>query len=111
MAIAIAVIAFYVLDFSLNAVQASCRSLILDIFPIFQQDTANAFASNTQNITNVFGYFIGFIDLVKYIPGLGKSQMEAFCTAGVIVFICAMAVTCFAVNEVPYEKTQDESSE
>ena len=104
-------IAFYILDFSLNAVQASCRSLILDIFPIFQQDTANAFASNTQNITNVFGYFIGFIDLVKYIPGLGKSQMEAFCTAGVIVFISSMAVTCFAVNEIPYEKTQDESSE
>ncbi|KAG2225404.1 hypothetical protein INT45_010040 [Circinella minor] len=111
LAITIAVIAFYILDFSLNAVQASCRSLILDIFPIFQQDTANAFASNTQNITNVFGYFIGFIDLVKYIPGLGKSQMEAFCTAGVIVFISSMAVTCFAVNEVPYEKTQDESSE
>ncbi|KAI9244979.1 major facilitator superfamily domain-containing protein [Phascolomyces articulosus] len=110
-AIAVAVTAFYILDFSLNAVQASCRSLILDIFPIFQQDTANAFASNIQNITNVFGYFIGFVDLVKYVPGLGHSQMEAYCTAGVIVFISAMAVTCLAVNEVPYQKTQDETSE
>ncbi|KAI9497313.1 major facilitator superfamily domain-containing protein [Zychaea mexicana] len=110
-AIAVAVSAFYVLDFSLNAVQASCRSLILDVFPITQQDTANAFASNTQNVTNVFGYFIGFVDLVKYVPGLGKSQMEAFCTAGVIVFVCAISVTCFAVKEVPYRKTRDESSE
>ena len=76
-----------------------------------QQDTANAFASNTQNISNVFGYFIGFADLVKYVPLLGDTQMEAFCTAGVLVFICAMAVTCFTTKEVPYQKTQDEESE
>lgn len=103
MAIAVAVTSFYVLDFSLNAVQASCRSLIIDAFPITQQDTANAFASNMGNVTNVFGYFVGYIDLVKYFPALGDSQMKVYCIAGILVFVTAMTITCASVHETPFD--------
>ncbi|CDH48475.1 sucrose transporter [Lichtheimia corymbifera JMRC:FSU:9682] len=101
LAIAIAVSSFYFLDFCLNAVQACCRSLFLDVFPISQQDTANAFGSNLGNLTNVFGYFIGYLDLVKYLPMLGNSQMGALCIAGILVFALSMTVTCLSVQEIP----------
>lgn len=101
LAIAIAVSSFYFLDFCLNAVQACCRSLFLDVFPISQQDTANAFGSNLGNLTNVFGYFIGYLDLVKYLPMLGHSQMGALCIAGILVFALSMTITCISVQEVP----------
>lgn len=104
----VAVTGFYVLDFSLNAVQACCRSLILDVFPMTQQDTANAMASNLSNITNVIGYFTGYVDLVKYFPALGDSQMKVYCVAGVLVFILAMSVTCLSVTEVPYQPDDPE---
>ncbi|KAI7883607.1 MFS general substrate transporter [Lichtheimia hyalospora FSU 10163] len=102
LAIGIAVSSFYFLDFCLNAVQACCRSLFLDVFPISQQDTANAFGSNLGNITNVFGYFIGYLDLVKYLPMFGHSQMGALCIAAILVFALSMTVTCISVQEIPF---------
>ena len=42
MQIAFAVIGFYILDFSINTVQASCRILIVDVIPYEQQSLANA---------------------------------------------------------------------
>ncbi|ORX56855.1 MFS general substrate transporter [Hesseltinella vesiculosa] len=99
--IGIAIVAFYVLDFSLNAVQASCRSLILDTFQAQHQDVANAFASNMQNLTNVFGYFIGYLDLVRYLAFLGKTQMQGLCSIGIVVFVISMLVTCISTHETP----------
>ncbi|KAI9321334.1 major facilitator superfamily domain-containing protein, partial [Dichotomocladium elegans] len=99
--IGVAIFSFYFLDFCLNAVQACCRSLFLDVFPISQQDTANAFGSNLGNLTNVLGYFIGYVDLVKHFPMLGSSQFQVLCVVGVLVFTASMTVTCLTVREEP----------
>ena len=43
-AVMIVVVGFYLLDFAINAVQASSRALIVDVAPLSQQDSANAWA-------------------------------------------------------------------
>ncbi|KAF7731757.1 hypothetical protein EC973_008271 [Apophysomyces ossiformis] len=108
-AIIIAVLSFYVLDFTLNAVQAICRALILDIPPLWQQDIANAWSARMSNCAMVVGYFVGFVDLVKYLPWLGDSQMKVFCIVGITVFCITLAITCFFITEKKLERDdQDE---
>ncbi|ORX99859.1 MFS general substrate transporter [Basidiobolus meristosporus CBS 931.73] len=99
-AILIAVVAFYILDFSINAVQACCRALILDRAPHDQQEVANAYAGRMLNIGSVVGYFMGFIDLVEVFPMLGKTQMQILCAIAGMVFVFSLGITCLSVTEV-----------
>lgn len=106
-AIVVAVASFYFLDFTLNAVQAICRALILDIPPLWQQDVANAWSARMSNTAMVIGYFVGFVDLVKYLPWLGDSQVKVFCLVSIVVFVLTLAITCFTTHEKVAEKKED----
>ncbi|KAG0181831.1 hypothetical protein DFQ28_008508 [Apophysomyces sp. BC1034] len=108
-AIIVAVVSFYVLDFTLNAVQAICRALILDIPPLWQQEIANAWSARMSNGAMVLGYFVGFIDLVKYFPWLGDSQMKVFCIVGTTVFCITLAITCFAITEKKLDRDDQDN--
>lgn len=98
-AIVVAVLAFYTLDFSLNAVQASCRALILDIPPLWQHQQANAWAARLSNAAMVVGYFTGFVDLVKVLSFLGDTQIKVFCIVAIAVFIVTISITCINTHE------------
>ncbi|KAI8140869.1 major facilitator superfamily domain-containing protein [Fennellomyces sp. T-0311] len=108
-AIVVAVASFYFMDFTLNAVQAICRALILDIPPLWQQEYANAWSARMSNSAQVIGYFVGFIDLVKIAPWLGDSQMKGFCVVAIIVFCVTLAITCLAVHEKPLERDDQDN--
>ncbi|RUP49883.1 hypothetical protein BC936DRAFT_141120, partial [Jimgerdemannia flammicorona] len=108
-AIIIAVFSFYFLDFSLNAIQACCRALILDIPPLHQQELANAWAGRLNNLSMVAGYFVGNIDLVHLLPWLGDGQMKIFCNLAIIVLITSLGITCLAVKEKPYVEIEWDS--
>ncbi|KAK9721365.1 hypothetical protein K7432_003472 [Basidiobolus ranarum] len=97
--IIIAVVAFYILDFSINAVQACCRALILDVSPYAQQEIANAYAGRMLNIGSVLGYFMGFIDLIEVFPMLGRTQMQILCALACLFFVFTLSVTCLSVSE------------
>ncbi|KAI9253812.1 major facilitator superfamily domain-containing protein, partial [Phascolomyces articulosus] len=97
----VVIFSFYMLDFSLNAVQASCRALILDIPPLWQQQHANAWAARLSNVAMVIGYFTGFVNLVKLFPFLGDTQMKVFCLVAIFVFIVTVGMTCMMVEEKP----------
>jgi solute carrier family 45 protein 1/2/4 len=99
--IVIAVASFYILDFSINVVQACCRSLIVDMTPLWQQNAANAWAGRMLGLGNLLGYFMGYIDLPMYFEFLGPSQMKILCVlASTVIFLC-LGLTCMTVREVP----------
>ena len=52
---------FYLLDFALNALQASLRNLLLDVTPPEQLNSANAWHSRMLNAGNIVGYGFGMI--------------------------------------------------
>ena len=58
-AIGFAVAAFYLLDFSLNALQASLRNLLLDITPPSQLNSGNAWHGRMTHAGNIVGYGFG----------------------------------------------------
>ncbi|KAJ1960938.1 hypothetical protein IWQ62_004040, partial [Dispira parvispora] len=98
-AIGLAVTSFYVLDFSINAVQACLRALVLDVAPLAQQEVANAYAGRMLMLGSALGYFMGFINLVELFPMLGNTQMQVLCIVGILVFVTAVAATCLSVKE------------
>ncbi|RKO84532.1 hypothetical protein BDK51DRAFT_8078, partial [Blyttiomyces helicus] len=97
--IVVAVVGFYLLDFSINAVQASCRSLIVDVAPMGQQSVANGWAGTMIGVGNVLGFFMGYIDLPTLFPLLGSTQLKALCTVAILVFSSTVITTCIATRE------------
>ncbi|RKP23286.1 major facilitator superfamily domain-containing protein [Syncephalis pseudoplumigaleata] len=106
-AIGIAVAGFFVLDFSINAVQACLRALVVDVASLSSQSRANAWASRMLGIGSVIGYFVGYLDLVLLFPELGSTQMEVLCAVGSIVFVACIGWTCLMVWEERYERGMD----
>ncbi|TPX64840.1 hypothetical protein SpCBS45565_g05580 [Spizellomyces sp. 'palustris'] len=100
--IIVAVTGFYFLDFSINAVQASCRSLIVDVAPIWQQESANAWGGRMIGVGNVIGYFMGFLDLPKFFPFLGDTQMKVLCWLAGLWFSTSLGLTCWFIKERRY---------
>ncbi|KAF8148425.1 major facilitator superfamily domain-containing protein [Crassisporium funariophilum] len=72
----LAVLAIYLIDFSINAVQAVDRALLVDTLPSSSQASGNAWAARMLGVGSVVGFFVGGIDLPRLLPFLGKSQLQ-----------------------------------
>ena len=98
--IALAVLSIYAVDFAINAVQSSCRSLIVDTLPISKQQLGSAWASRMVAVGHLIGYAIGTIDLQKIFgKALGDSQFKQLCLIAALFFLLAVGTTCYAVEE------------
>lgn len=54
--VALCVLGFYLLDFSINVVQTACRALIVDQVSVDGQQAASAWASFMIGLGNIIGY-------------------------------------------------------
>ena len=97
----VAILCIYALDFSVNAVQACCRSLIVDTLPISQQQTGSAWASRLTAAGHLASYSIGTFDLVNIFPAWigGDTQFKKMTVIATLVLWSTVSVTCWAVTE------------
>ncbi|KAG2216395.1 hypothetical protein INT45_012484 [Circinella minor] len=86
--IGIAIAAIYVLDFSINCIQASCRALLVDALPPSQQEDGTAWAGRMVGLGNVAAF-----------PFLGDTQLKVLCVIAAIVLVLSDIITCYAVTE------------
>ncbi|KAG9242984.1 sucrose transporter [Calycina marina] len=98
--IVLAVFSIYAVDFAINAVQACCRSLIVDTLPIPKQQAGSAWASRMVSIGHLVGYMVGTVDLVKVFgTAFGDTQFKKLTLVAGFAIISAVSVTCWAVTE------------
>ncbi|MCJ1354642.1 MAG: hypothetical protein MMC33_004631 [Icmadophila ericetorum] len=96
----LAVLSIYGVDFAINAVQASCRSLIVDTLPVSKQQLGSAWASRMAAIGHLVGYAIGTLDLPKLLgPGFGDTQFKQLIVIAAIALLVAIGITSYAVEE------------
>jgi solute carrier family 45, member 1/2/4 len=96
----IAVLSIYGVDFAINAVQASARSLIVDTLPASKQQAGSAWASRMVAVGHLIGYAVGAIDLRSYFGGaLGDTQFKQLIVLSCLILMACVAVTCWAVTE------------
>lgn len=93
-AIIIAVLLIYVLDFSINVVQAGIRAFIVDNAPVHQQDSANAWAARVAGVGNIVGYLFGYVNLPALIPWLGDTQFKVLCALASGALLLTLAASC-----------------
>lgn len=98
--IALAVLSIYAVDFAINAVQASCRSLIVDTLPISKQHMGASWASRMVGVGSLIGYAAGAADLKSILgPAFGDSQFKQLTAVAAIIFCSTVGITCYAVTE------------
>ncbi|KAF9934800.1 hypothetical protein FBU30_000094 [Linnemannia zychae] len=97
--IMMAVGSIYILDFAINCVQASCRTLIVDSLPSSQQEAAAAWASRLMGLGGIFGYFMGNVNIPELIPAFGNTQIKGLCVIACIFLVLTVGLTCITVTE------------
>ena len=107
-AIGLAVASFYLLDFALNALQASLRNLLLDITPADQLNVGNAWHSRMTQAGNIIGYGFGFLPLadIPILKWIGGTQFRKFCIIVLVVLVITVWITCWTQEEQERPKKQ-----
>ncbi|KAG8871456.1 hypothetical protein FRB98_000773, partial [Tulasnella sp. 332] len=99
LSIIFAVWSIYCIDFSINAVQAADRALLVDILPPSQQEVGNAWAGRMFGLGSVAGFFVGNVDLTKSLPWLGKTQLQVLSVLTSLSLMGAHGITSAGVTE------------
>ncbi|KAK8167284.1 hypothetical protein BC567DRAFT_13056 [Phyllosticta citribraziliensis] len=99
MTILFAVLMVYVLDFAINVIQAAIRAFVVDCAPTHQQEAANAWIMRTSGTGNILGYLSGFVNLPRYFPFLGDSQMKVLCAIACLVLAITVTISCSTISE------------
>lgn len=98
--IAVAVLSIYGIDFAINAVQGSCRGLIVDTLPISKQQMGSSWASRMVAVGSLVGYAAGAVDLGKIFgPMLGDTQFKQLTAVAAITLCLAVGTTSYCVTE------------
>ncbi|KAF2026664.1 hypothetical protein EK21DRAFT_73722 [Setomelanomma holmii] len=98
--ILVAVLSIYGIDFAINAVQGSCRGLIVDTLPISKQQQGSSWASRMVAVGSLIGYGAGAIDLRSVFgPMLGDTQFKQLTAVAALTLCLAVGVTSWAVTE------------
>jgi solute carrier family 45 protein 1/2/4 len=98
--VTLAIFCIYAVDFAINAVQATCRSLIVDTLPTSEQQAGSAWAGRMLGFGHVLGYFAGTLDMSKIFGTLiGDTQFKQVCVLASVVIVFCVGTTCFCVEE------------
>ncbi|THV08418.1 MFS general substrate transporter [Dendrothele bispora CBS 962.96] len=111
-AIGFAILAFYLLDFALNALQASLRNLLLDITPASQLNAGNAWHGRMTHAGNIVGFGFGFLRLseIPLLNLLGGTQFRKFCVLCMVILVVTVWITCALHEEKERLTTGNENS-
>ncbi|SJX61367.1 related to general alpha-glucoside permease [Sporisorium reilianum f. sp. reilianum] len=100
LAISIGVLSVYLVDFSVNAVTALDRALMVDVASTEDQADANAWAARLTGVGSVLSFLIGNLDLPKVAPGfLGKTQIQIISVLVSAILIVTHAAVVLRVEE------------
>ncbi|MCJ1275569.1 hypothetical protein MMC21_003372 [Puttea exsequens] len=89
----------YVLDFSINAVQAGIRAFIVDNAPTHQQEDANAWAGRITGIGNILGYLSGYVNLPQIFPWLGHNEFQVLSAIAAFSICTTVLISCLYIRE------------
>lgn len=95
----LAILSIYCIDFSINAVQALDRALLVDTLPPSGQPSGNAWAARMLAIGSVLGFFVGEVDLPRWLPFLGRTQLEDLAVIASLLLVSTHLLTSICVKE------------
>jgi solute carrier family 45 protein 1/2/4 len=95
--ITVAVLSIYAIDFAINAVQGSCRGLIVDTLSIPKQQMGSSWASRMVAVGSLIGYGAGAIDLQRIFGlALGDTQFKQLTAVAAFSLCATIGLTSWA---------------
>ncbi|RMD44884.1 hypothetical protein DV735_g355, partial [Chaetothyriales sp. CBS 134920] len=94
-----ATVLMWLLDFSINTVQAAIRAFICDGAPACDQERANAYASRIIGVGNVVGYIFGYLNLPRYFSFLGNTQFKGLVAIASIALSSTVLISVLTIKE------------
>jgi solute carrier family 45 protein 1/2/4 len=96
----VAVFSIYGIDFAINAVQGSCRGLIVDTLPIPKQQAGSSWASRMVAVGSLIGYGAGALKLETVFGTLlGDTQFKQLTVVAAFFLCLTVGLTSWAVTE------------
>ncbi|KII91533.1 hypothetical protein PLICRDRAFT_156689 [Plicaturopsis crispa FD-325 SS-3] len=95
----LAIFSIYCIDFSINAVQAVDRALLVDTLPTGAQADGNAWAARMLGAGSVAGFYVGNVDLTKVFPIFGTAQLQVLSALAALVLVSTHIMTMASVSE------------
>ncbi|KAF9515837.1 hypothetical protein BS47DRAFT_1444339, partial [Hydnum rufescens UP504] len=108
--VVLAVFSVYFIDFSINAVMATDRAILVDILPASDQELGNAWAGRLAGLGSIAGFFVGNIPLPTIFPYFGRTQLEVLSVLSGIILLLTHGITCWAVKEKHSVRNRNQSS-
>ncbi|KAG6906712.1 hypothetical protein DXG01_012453 [Tephrocybe rancida] len=108
--IVLAVLSIYLIDFSINAVMAMDRALVVDTLPPAAQASGNAWAARMLGIGAVIGFFVGTIPLPTMFPFLGTTELEVLSVIVSILLLAGHTTMAILVKERVLLESAEHSS-
>jgi solute carrier family 45, member 1/2/4 len=112
----LAIISIFTIDFTVNAVSALDRALLLDLVPMHLQAAANAWCARLAGIGAIIGFMIGQADLTIHAPFRWfsalttvkdgenvkiEAQLRCVCLLVVFLFLTTHTITLYVAKEKP----------
>ncbi|KAG5340407.1 hypothetical protein C0989_001731 [Termitomyces sp. Mn162] len=97
--VSLAVLSIYLIDFSINAVMAMDRALLVDALPPAAQASGNAWAARMLGLGSVVGFLFGTIPLPKMFPFLGTTELEVLSVIVVVLLLGGHSLMAICVKE------------
>ncbi|KAE9392071.1 hypothetical protein BT96DRAFT_288398 [Gymnopus androsaceus JB14] len=101
----LAVLSVYLIDFSVDAVMAVDRALLVDILPATLQPSGNAWAAQMAGFGSVIGYFAGNLDLPSLLPIFGHTELQILAIVVSLILFGSHVIVASSVNERVLVKT------
>ncbi|KAG6894396.1 hypothetical protein C0992_006288 [Termitomyces sp. T32_za158] len=108
--ILLAVLSIYLIDFSMNAVMAMDRALLVDTIPPAAQASGNAWAARMLGLGSVIGFLFGTIPLPKMFPFLGTTELEVLSVMVAVLVLSGHTLMAICVKERVLLKSADRPS-
>lgn len=111
LAILIGVLSVYLVDFSVNAITALDRALMVDVASTEDQAEANAWAARLCGAGAVLSFLIGNLDLPSIAPRfLGTTQIQIVSVLVSTILVTTHALVVFRVDEQVLVPARDNES-
>lgn len=99
-ALSLAVCSFFLLDFSIQAIQAPLRALITDVVPQPQRALANSYVGVFTGLGNLLGGILAGMELSKVFPFFQRDVQALFCISAFLLIV-TVAACIIVTHEEP----------
>ena len=106
-----AVSLIYILNISIQPLQAGLRTLIVENCPRHQQSEASAWAGGMTGIGNIIGYLSGFTALPSLLNLEHWTQFQCLCIIASLSLMITTTMSCSIIERDPYSRSLDQSEQ